>query len=505
MSSQDALPKQICVECRLQLEKSFLFRNKCKNSDAKQRRHFRLVNAGKGKSSLLHLNDKQNWLVSFAVSHVFDDSEDEYEDEYSESEKIIDTIEMQLANKRQESNERTRDEEIRKAVEAETKRIYTEAKEMFDEQLQRAMNRTEKRKRELEAAKPAPSTRRRKTIKNDRTVSIEDVNVQIEEFIITEDGNVPAASEAGDDSNEMQDVETLGEFVDPIDYDPNEEELEAGDDDKDEDYVEAEAKARAGEQRNVQISEVNYTVLESGDLALESEQVDMLEGPESEGDFHSGNLSSKIISNQFDLNQFAAEYLEEDDIDEKMDDKFDLESVLPVIKKTIASKSGIYLDDQTEYNFIRKPDNLYEVECITAEGKVYSVELIIDPQSTSDARDEVRPIRRRQPKNTITLYHPSQNIERDESGDLKVFKCEKCDASFARRFKLISHMREHENSNGYLKCSYCSKSFPSNSTLQRHVRVHTGEKPFKYVQRFLHNWLGHESKIFTNFCLVSRP
>lgn len=337
------------------------------------------------------------------MSHVFDDSEDEYEDEYSESEKIIDTIEMQLANKRQESNERTRDEEIRKAVEAETKRIYTEAKEMFDEQLQRAMNRTEKRKREVEAAKPAPATRRRKTIKNERSVSIEDVNVQIEEFIMTEDGNVSAASEAGDDSNEMQDVETLGEFVDPIDYDPNEEELEAGDDDKDEDYVEAKAKARAGEQRNVQISEVNYTVLESGDLALESEQVDMLEGPENEGDFNSGNLSSKIISNQFDLNQFAAEYLEEDDIDDKVDDKFDLESVLPVIKKTIASKSGIYLDDQTEYNVIQKPDNLYEVECITAEGKVYSVELIIDPQSTSDARDEVRPIRRRQPKNAITL------------------------------------------------------------------------------------------------------
>lgn len=49
VSSQDALPKKICLDCRLQLERSFLFRNKSKNSDAKLRRHFRFINAGKGK------------------------------------------------------------------------------------------------------------------------------------------------------------------------------------------------------------------------------------------------------------------------------------------------------------------------------------------------------------------------------------------------------------------------------------------------------------------------
>lgn len=48
VTEQDPLPKRICLECRLILEKSFLFRNKCKNSDSKLRRHFRLINAGKG-------------------------------------------------------------------------------------------------------------------------------------------------------------------------------------------------------------------------------------------------------------------------------------------------------------------------------------------------------------------------------------------------------------------------------------------------------------------------
>lgn len=49
VTQQDPLPKRICLECRLSLEKSFLFRNKSKNSDSKLRRHFRLINAGKGK------------------------------------------------------------------------------------------------------------------------------------------------------------------------------------------------------------------------------------------------------------------------------------------------------------------------------------------------------------------------------------------------------------------------------------------------------------------------
>lgn len=79
-------------------------------------------------------------------------------------------------------------------------------------------------------------------------------------------------------------------------------------------------------------------------------------------------------------------------------------------------------------------------------------------------------------KNILSFQEP---VEKDDEGDLKIFKCEKCDLSFSRRNKLISHEREHEPILNQLKCSYCGKSFPSNSTLARHTRVHTGEKPFK--------------------------
>lgn len=91
------------------LEKSFLFRNKCKNSDSKLRRHIRLVNAGKG--LFWHLKCSQRdqglkfdcFVSSFSlltVSHVFDDSDDEYEDDYTESLKLISELSKKIQHRR---------------------------------------------------------------------------------------------------------------------------------------------------------------------------------------------------------------------------------------------------------------------------------------------------------------------------------------------------------------------------------------------------------------------
>lgn len=46
------MPKQICKNCRYQLEKTYYFRTKSKHSEAKLKKHIRLTNAGK-ESSLL--------------------------------------------------------------------------------------------------------------------------------------------------------------------------------------------------------------------------------------------------------------------------------------------------------------------------------------------------------------------------------------------------------------------------------------------------------------------
>lgn len=59
----DALPKNVCLDCRYQLDKTYIFRLKSKNAEARLKRHFRMLAAGK-------------------TSYFFEEEEevDEYED-----------------------------------------------------------------------------------------------------------------------------------------------------------------------------------------------------------------------------------------------------------------------------------------------------------------------------------------------------------------------------------------------------------------------------------------
>lgn len=80
---------------------------------------------------------------------------------------------------------------------------------------------------------------------------------------------------------------------------------------------------------------------------------------------------------------FFSEYLDEEYIEENESDDLIMESILPAIKKTIATKSGIHLDSQTKYKVFRKPGNEIEVECRTSDGKIFSIEMMIDNPTNS--------------------------------------------------------------------------------------------------------------------------
>lgn len=74
-----------------------------------------------------------------------------------------------------------------------------------------------------------------------------------------------------------------------------------------------------------------------------------------------------------------SEYLDEVSEDVATDD-FYLESILPAIQKTIASKSGVELHEDTTYNIFKKRGNEIEVECTTPDGKIFCVEMVMDGQ-----------------------------------------------------------------------------------------------------------------------------
>ncbi|XP_063706785.1 zinc finger protein pita-like [Culicoides brevitarsis] len=64
VTQTDNLPKYLCLECRYQLDKTYIFRMKSKNAESKLKRHIRLLNAGK-------------------VSHVFEEEDDS--DDYADA------------------------------------------------------------------------------------------------------------------------------------------------------------------------------------------------------------------------------------------------------------------------------------------------------------------------------------------------------------------------------------------------------------------------------------
>lgn len=227
-----------------------------------------------------------NKIIDFTASKGFDEYEDEYEIECNESNEIIIKIEKQLNQKRKDADDRNRKEEIRQALEAETKRVYTEAKEMFDEQLKRALKRVEKRKPEQTAVEK-PSPKRRQNIKNELRFSCDnETPIQLtDELILSEEVDALMQSDGGDDSNDMQENENTKDYTEIEDYvPPNDDEMEEDDDYEEEDEYELpKMRGRKSSKDEVQISETNYTVLESGDIALTTELVEVGEFPESEG------------------------------------------------------------------------------------------------------------------------------------------------------------------------------------------------------------------------------
>lgn len=65
------------------------------------------------------------------------------------------------------------------------------------------------------------------------------------------------------------------------------------------------------------------------------------------------------------------------------------------------------------------------------------------------------------------------DVELDENGERKVFKCNECPKQFARRTQLARHCSTHLKHKGFI-CDNCEKWCPTKSALERHRRVHTG-------------------------------
>lgn len=155
---------------------------------------------------------------------------------------------------------------------------------MFDEQLQKALKRTEKRK-SVPAEVEKMSPRRRQNIKSERRFSCDnEISVQVnDEMMRVDDDDTLLQSDGADDSNDVHDNENTENYSDMVDYVPTEEDELDEDDDDDDEYELPKSRRRKNDKKDAQINETSYTVLESGDIALTTELIDIGEFPGSEG------------------------------------------------------------------------------------------------------------------------------------------------------------------------------------------------------------------------------
>lgn len=99
--SSDGLPKKICGDCRYQLEKSFLFRQRSQTCDKKLRKHIRLVSMGK---------------KSRVFAKAEDNESDEDELEFAESIEFINKLEKKRETATQKWRELYKEEQEKELI-----------------------------------------------------------------------------------------------------------------------------------------------------------------------------------------------------------------------------------------------------------------------------------------------------------------------------------------------------------------------------------------------------
>uniref|UniRef100_A0A8D8FAX3 Protein suppressor of hairy wing n=1 Tax=Culex pipiens TaxID=7175 RepID=A0A8D8FAX3_CULPI len=108
----DNLPKGVCSGCRYQLEKTYIFRSRCRNNDTRLRRHVKLVAAGK-------------------VSRLLEEAEEDEDDEFEASLEYIrevDEREKEREKARWDEKVATFEEEFRAVAELQRNTLYNEVR-----------------------------------------------------------------------------------------------------------------------------------------------------------------------------------------------------------------------------------------------------------------------------------------------------------------------------------------------------------------------------------------
>ncbi|XP_033162938.1 zinc finger protein 480 isoform X1 [Drosophila mauritiana] len=461
----DTLPKRICQECRYQLEKSFLFRQRCQWAEKKLRKHIRLLGLGKR-------------------SRVFSKDPDDYDEDELEFEDSITFIQVQDKVRKLEDEKWREDFKEEQAAEMH-KRLVKSRLEL------RAKLTTELRK---ELAEEVRCEVRKELAEEVRSQVRDDLRIEVSEDIrkeqlamllgelevyLTEkkagrweslDGSEPESKPQvkEDASPSRSKIKALPKRHPSLVVD-NQKVTEATKDAKEEEFILG----------------CNTDPANNGDVNIDGLELDEEVPAESGEDFRDINMvgSGDVVHTDngeiYIINSASSEDQNQDSTPE-----FDQDNGI--------TSYNIKEDGEIQFSG-EKPEEIEDVvvfnlgEEISQEQQVFSFhENVIIVEKEQNDRDEQTPLKRK--RSSELVFKQESSCPQPKTGRItdtvKSFQCHLCPVAFPTQKLLTRHHNTHikglkSGKGGTLKCPSCALQLSCASSLKRHMIIHTGLKPFK--------------------------